>query len=486
MSLLPSDKDRHVIPRWRPTRARSSSRELLPIRPQVPTNINDEDLAAVERDFLELQTVWTAADFVSASIARGHTSKTTAEAMKFISDREFTSPALKRALARMHAGGESGAETQPLVLGELDDDIRKRVRTIRESIRLQPRNALKWVDLGLAQLTLGNSISAEKAIRAALTIAPHNRLVLRSSSRFFVHVDKPEEALHWLERSGRLQNDPWLLAAHIAVNQVVEKPLKNIRSARELLTDGSVSPFSASELNAVVASEELKAGRSRPARLLMSSALREPTENAVAQAVWSTDRGLSGLSFDHFSTPRAFEAQTLVAMQADKWEEANVAVETWLADEPFSVRAALHASYIASTGLEDYSKALEYAAIGLRTSPGHRMLTNNAAFALGNLGRLTEARHLVSSLAHADDLAQILLEATSGLISFREGHLLAGRDLYRGATEKFRKKGQMDLASLCQVMWAREEMRAGTDVGERLLDEASTLVQSGKSAAARV
>lgn len=486
MSLLPADRDRHVVPRWRPSIARSSSLEFAPVRASPPTRARDADFEERVSDFVRERNAWTAADLVSAAVPRGIADALVIEAAELLTSSDLQTPALRNVLSGLKAVTSTGAVTEPLHLDQIDLDVKQRVGALRQSLRRHPRNALRWIDLALAHVTLGNSEAGQRAVRTALSIAPTNRYVLRSSSRFFVHKDDAGEALYWLEKSGRLADDPWLLAAHIAVSQIVEGPIRHIRAARQLLTDESIAPISASELSAAVASEELRAGRSRPARSFMVSALRRPTENAVAQAVWSRDHGLAGFEIDEQAAPRAYEAETLVAMQDSNWELAHTSVEAWLGDEPFSARAALHASYIATTGLEDYPKALHYATLGLRTSPTNQMLLNNAAFALANLDRTAEAFGLLDIARSSEPRMASMLQATRGLAHFRQGEIALGRELYRQATEQFRQDGSTELAALCQVMWAREEIRAGTNVGDGIFVEAADVVRHGKSRDARV
>lgn len=484
---MPADGDRHVVPRWRPSGSKLSAVELSPDREVGRLQVErDLDLEERERDFRNSRSFWTAADLISSAVSRGVSNPLVLEAASLLGNLAYKAPALGRLLARMSSSTDESVDTVPLNLASLNHDAGNRVRFTRALLRESPRSAMRWLDLALAHLTLGNQGAARRAIHSALSIAPNNRVVLRSSARFFVHSRQPDEALFWLERSGRLENDPWLLAAHLAVSQVAKLPLKRYRLARELLADNGLTPLSSSELFAVVASEELSSGRAKPARFLMNSALRQPTENSIAQAVWSIDRGLGGFEIDQGAAPRAFEARALSALQKSEWETALLAAESWIADEPFSVRAAMHASYIALTGFEDYSKALDFTQLGLRTSPNHAMLLNNAAFSLANLGRTDEA-NLYLDLAKTDDEEiRFMLEATRGLTRFREGNIEAGRSHYRRAYDKFKQDGSLNLAALCQVMWAREEMRARTEVGDRLFDEASHLTNSSSSTGARI
>jgi len=473
MTLVPADRDRYIVPRWRRSSNAASYQELAATR-QVDELVEgvDANFLAREAEFERAPGLWTAADLISAAAARGIETELVRAAASVVRSHHAPTAALSLLIAGPDVPTPD-LTGSPARLGQLGDEARERVRIARAELSERPRNAFRWLDLALAHVTLGNVGSGRRAIETSLALAPQNRLVLRSAARFFVHVDDPEQALFWLERSQRLTGDPWLLAAHISVSQVAEIPMRNVRDARLLLGDASIASISASELSAAVATQELGAGKDKSARALMTKALLDPTENSVAQAIWARDKGLSGVDVRANAVPRAFEADTLAAMQTSDWDSAQVAVEGWLADEPFSLRASVHGSYIAITGHEDYQRAYELADFGLRSNPGDPMLLNNAAFALANLGRIEEANDLLTIAEPEEPTLQTLIQATRGLVAFRDGEVLAGRERYRDAIGSFIKRGETDLAALCQVMWTREEVRASTDLGKSLASQLS-------------
>ncbi len=472
MSLLRPHENRNVVPRWRPTRAGATSRELSPARPTKQGALDfRESVRRRELDFAAHANPWTAADLLSTirTAGLGATSSLESQAISILEQGPFRPDVIER-LTAQRADRVDEPDLRFVSATELDEHARFRVHRLRAYLREHPRSALRWLDLALAHVTLGNTDQATRAIRAALAIAPDNRLVLRSSSRFFVHANEFGEALRWLSSSDRLQSDPWLLAAHIAVSQLADVPIRLIRTARELLIDNSVSPFSASELAAALASEELRAGREKRARGLMLDAVRDPTDNALAQAVWARDHGLADVGTVQ-SAPRAYEAEALASVQVADWRRAQSAVASWIADEPFSLSAAVNASYVALTGLEDYALAVEYAEVGLRTHPLNPILLNNAAFASARLGHTDEADQYLSLATSNDPEQEATLTATRGLTRFRAGDVGAGRALYRQATADLIKSDARDLANLCQIMWSFEEARAQTDLGRTLYSQ---------------
>src|SRR4051812_36598271 len=91
------------------------------------------------------------------------------------------------------------------------------IRYLRRRLQTSYENPIALIDLARHHLALGSEKSAERAVRAAVSLAPTNRFVLRSASRFFVHKGEPDRALGLLRREGRVKSDPWLLACDIAV-----------------------------------------------------------------------------------------------------------------------------------------------------------------------------------------------------------------------------------------------------------------------------
>jgi hypothetical protein len=58
----------------------------------------------------------------------------------------------------------------------------------------------------------------------ALQLAPQNRHVLRSAARLFLHVGDPECAHDLVARNDATKNDPWLIAAEIAIAYLLIAP----------------------------------------------------------------------------------------------------------------------------------------------------------------------------------------------------------------------------------------------------------------------
>ena len=118
--------------------------------------------------------------------------------------------------------------------------------------------------------------------------APSNRFILRSAVRLYVHLDEPDTAHRVLSDSASTPVDPWLVAAEIAVCTLLGRRSRLIKRGRDMLISGHHSTRDTAELASALGTIELEADASKRARRLFGSSLDDPTDNAVAQAVWAT------------------------------------------------------------------------------------------------------------------------------------------------------------------------------------------------------
>jgi Flp pilus assembly protein TadD len=104
------------------------------------------------------------------------------------------------------------------------------------------------MDMSRAYTTLGQPQHAETAISRALLLAPNSRLIIRAACRRLVHADRSEDAHRLLLRHPRTRQDPWLIAAEIALAQILEETPRLVHEGRALLQSGRFSPAAITEL----------------------------------------------------------------------------------------------------------------------------------------------------------------------------------------------------------------------------------------------
>jgi Tfp pilus assembly protein PilF len=356
----------------------------------------------------------------------------------------------------------------------------ERIRIFRAVLRAEPRNALRWIDLGREYLATGKDDSARNAVAIALQLAPKNRFVLRSAVHLYTHLDELDRA-RFLVSDRDVLADPWLMAVHVAL--APDKGPRHLRSARLLLESSGFDPWHLGELAAGLATLELTAGRHRQGRALMRQALLAPTDNVAAQAEWATRLGSDEpdpSTVDRVSRPD--EALSRRAAHEFEWTEAARHGALWLADQPFSVDAALssssHAIHARSNEL-----ARDLADRALAANPNHPGLLNNRGFARARLGDLAgAAQDLIRARRQpADAGSRACAAATEGFILFRAGDPEGGRRRYQLSVESFIKHRQIDRAAQAAINLALEETRLGLpDASESWTRAAALVARDGE------
>jgi tetratricopeptide (TPR) repeat protein len=466
MTAAGTPESRDVIPRWRPFGSTVRSGETAPLGQDEPAP-TPADLSEPEEAFRLFPGQHTAADLVSAALSSARATESAKRAARYLLGADGAprnAIDVAQALLLQAEGGRL-----PLIdkdAPHIDfEEIRERVNQLRRIVRAEPRNAVRWADLALAHTVLGHPEQAEREIRTALAVAGPHRFLLRSAARLYVHMEQPDAAHDLLVRDPAVLVDPWLAAAELATSTLAGHQSKYLKRARAVVEDGGgYAPRHLAELASQVATSELRAGRAKHAKRLMTVALIDPTDNALAQAEWASANGLT-LDPASLDVPRTYEARALRYAHVGDWQAASNAGFDWLADEPFDQGAAQFTSYTASVGAQDWRLAERAARTGLVANPESHMLRNNLAFALANQGQIddaaTELRQVHTAALNARELA--VLEATQGLVRFRLGQLEAGRKSYRDAIAALVREEEPDLAALATAFWAREEILASTE-----------------------
>ena len=362
MTIIPIFDVRKIIPRWRNSQVALHTGELYSIPSAVPKKVVAEDLFYEKLQlWRELGKIEYAAEVVSAAISLGTEIEAT-EAAEFLIANSFQTTPTVRKIAKnviKRANGTWSTEEIKAQIEEIDPiDFRKQIHSLKHSVVDYPRNALKWSDLALYYIKLGQLEHSKEAMTVALMLAPENRFILRSAVRMFIHLDDPDQAHKLLVSKSITRQDPWLLAAEIATAGVAKRFPLLVRPAKEILDSGKFSKFHTTELASALGTLELNSSPTKKAKKFFQASLVEPTENSVAQSIWAkkafptldTDSALN-------NTPCTFEAQAMEALRELDWGQAIEKSKLWLADELFSSRPAEVGSYAALIGMDDYITA---------------------------------------------------------------------------------------------------------------------------------
>lgn len=422
----------------------------------------DESLA----DWHRYRSPIFAAELVGSAISVGLPMTAVSAAQQLEAEWPQRSESLSALVGRV-LGKEHKPSVPDLVVPEVDVyATRLRVRDLKRRLDRDPRNAIAWSDVAYEYVLLAQSSQAQRSMEIALALAPNNRHVLRSATRLFLYLDKPDSALALLSVSEATKRDPWLAAAELAVSGAIGRSPRRARGGIEMIESGRFSNRDLAELESAVGTHELRAGKDRRARQLFRSSLADPTENTVAQFEWASRR-VGGLVVpqEALNVPIAFEARTQSYLARGDWEPAVNEAWLWHADEPFSDDAAIAGSYAAAVGMDDFQEAIRIANAGLRVTPGSYLLRQNLAYALIESGALDEGDRLLSIARRSGDRAEpadlAVTLANEGLLAIRRGYLDEGRARYLEAAEVARAGGRADMRAMALLKLCLEELRAG-------------------------
>lgn len=466
MTLPLEDRDRNVIPRWRDFRTTVLLRELSGVEHrdfEFPGTA--QSLRSKRSAWLANQSPAFATDLLGAAMVLGKGAEAE-DAAEFLRAAEGASVATREIAAALLG-------RQPEVMGELaltsipDPGWRALgagVRNSKRKVWRDLRNPIAWTDLALAYATLGLVRRSVEMMERALILAPNNRFVLRSAARLFVHVDDLERAHNVLRDSDRVRSDPWLLAAEIAAANAAGRRSRLLKAGKQLVEAGNLPAFHLGELASAVATVELTSGATKSARKLFRTALREPTENSVAQAGWASRR-MTGLELTNreLDVARSYEARAWSAYGGANWELACAEAAKWLTDQPFSSRPAIFGSYIAGVAMDDQPLSEAIARRGLIANPDDFNVLNNLAVALALQDQPIEAEDVFKRIdaAQLTKGEEVVWQATAGLLAFRRNEPDLGERLYRESIAKATIISSRRYESTARAFLAGELLRSG-------------------------
>ena len=484
------DRPRNVIPRWRKFAATVEMGELgTPQRGQRQESKPPPDLANRLGRWRPTDAAVYSADLLSAALVAGQHDVVGNAARELLKTEEpeavFQRLAATRVLSGRTPPREEGGEA-PSALGA-PSNVRSRIVAERRLLRYSPDNPIAWTELAHAYTAIGQGTKAERCFQAACHLAPDNRFVLRSATRFWIHDGDPEHSLWLLRRSRRTRVDPWLLAAEVATSSVCGQTPREAKRAERALKSERNATLHFSELAAALGVLEFEHGHMRRARNLFLRALQRPTENAVAQAVWfnryARNWRVENQIQEHLAGPRGYEALAWIRYKEGIWDQTVDALEDWLDDEPFASRPATDASYLATLAMEDHARAETVAMRGLQANPGDRPLENNLAVAQLHQNRVQEAEKIVARLPATGDDSRgtATMTATRGLLAFRQGMSQRGAQLYLAAADEAAANKLADVETQALFIGALEAIESGIPKGHPLVMRAATRAEDDLS-----
>lgn len=465
--MIPADpnaKPRQVIPRFLPFRIGKILSETQPTSPAPPVG-SEHDLNKKKVSWNTSPTIINAVELVDSTLSlNAKWDEDSHKALELIT-LKINSPKLLNDIR----GAMAGDIPMPSLNSQGDQ-----IREIRKSLIEFPNNPFGWLDLAYFYASLGHKEKAERAMVVSLQLNSDNRFILRSASRFFLHIHEPERALKIIRNCTNWSNDPWLVSAEISIANTFNRSALGIKKGSSILKFEQFAPKHTTELASALGTLEEKNGNTKASKKLIKNSLVQPTENAVAQAQWLQEKLHFELDISKFSAKNMHEAKSMADFKNKEYVLALNEAKNWQVYQPFSLSPAIWASYIASTALDDHEQAIEILTNAKKISDSNSVLNNNLIFSYASSGKIDEAEKILTEVSKTEQEDPNIL-ATRGLILFRKGNASAGRTLYEKAISEFKRDNLKKGEVAAKFFLAKEELRIQSPNGIPLMKEALEL-----------
>lgn len=477
MAVIYEIKERRVIPNWRDFKRTLQIGELS--TNFISNKKLDINIDKAVNDWNNIQNIGTAADLINAAFISDKVEfPELFEAIKHIKNNlDYSSKTLIQLIEFIENNSENNKNNfQSKIILEKDVDtilefqafINNRTlhRIINKTKNLAKNelfNPIIWVELSRLYIMQGQEKQAENAMLNALHLAPNNRFVLRSATRFFIHIEKFEKALFYLRKCSLLKIDPWLISAHIATSSIMGRFSPLIKEGERLINSKNFSPFDLTEVSSSMGTLEFKNGSIKKAKRYFDLSLENPNDNSLAQIEWVSKEDsrfkINPFNFNNVINP--FEAYALDSYKNGNWNDSFYNCIKWFLDVPFSKRPILLSSHIAGSLLKDKEAAILLCEVGLQANPYDPSLLNNIVYNIYTSGNLSKANKYLTRLKEIDvaslpNESKITFQATLGLVALRNEEFEKGKKLYEIAILNSEKIKNEYLKNLAIVNYARE------------------------------
>lgn len=499
MASFIDDIKRNMLPLWRNYNDTIVAKELEFSKNIIlPISFNHFEL------FIDAwrskQTVVTAANLVNAAVASGHQSQQNVlQAADFLLNHPDECSLLALDVAKSIVNIPILDKNYPKLeehtfeerADKLIQDLQTQENSLKASIGLLKRqihnhcyNPIAYCELARSYASLGMDDKAKHYMNYAVFLAPHNRYISRCAARFYVHIREYDRAKRILLNNGYVKSDPWVLAAEIAVESVMDRSSHYLKIGRQLVLSGNISSFSSGELCLAICHEDRNSGKRKDAKQMYEKGMIDPNDNCLAQAeFYAKEDGISNINFNSFQQiSHKNEADTRKALSEEKYEEAFISSLKWMQDYRFEHRPTEFAFGISCDYLKRYDYAISIVKRSLSINPKDPAAINNLVYVLGLSNRVEEAEFILEGIKKHQYISEnnvspngICLLATCGLIEYRKGNIVEGRELYNTAIMAANKQKNKDLSAKARLNMIREEVHCVDNYDPALLNEMESL-----------
>ena len=481
MSVHAPDKERRLLPRWRTLSESIRQGELqfpYKLKEKQITTESATQLNTLVARWLKKPNIDNATELISAGVVVGKNIEVENAAKLLVDSGDSVAPAIVRvSKSLLGESPEQYSQNDSTLTGDEDlTQIYRKISNFKHRVRISPRDAISWVELARLHTVLGQIEPASRCVEIAISLAPENRFVLRVASRFFVHSDAADKGLFIIRKSRAVAEDPWLQAAEISLSEITDASSKYLKKGISSILQNKWTPRHSAELSGAAATMLKAEGNLKKARKLFRLSVRDPNENALAQAEWASIHGWAPqVPYEIWETCVAPEASALHERQALHWEQAIRACVEWNHMEPTSSRPLTLGTFISLVALEDSEKAIFFMEKARQLNPSDQMIVNNLVVAHAYKGDINKASQLSNdlSLSKVAKNSKPIYIATKGLLAYRMNDFEKGRDLYLSAIKDAAEKNLENTKVLAIWHMLREESKLGTPKLEEIVERLS-------------
>jgi tetratricopeptide (TPR) repeat protein len=464
-----SDDERNVVPRWRAPNALAgweiASQRRLPDAAPIEIAQFQEDLDRWRSE----GSLEAAADIFAAGLIANDRHVIWEGGLKLIAHESEVEENLIEAVKReLTAGTKPGALRRKLAKLEASRAyVYQTIKMLKRRIKLYPRDPITALELARHYAILGQYDKSERLIQWAHSLAPNERIILRSMVQFYDLIGNIQDALPYIRQADIFKYDPLVQSAEIAASELSGKATKVGKSALQSVRSGRGLSKSRSELALAFATMENNAGSSERAVFkIVQAALANPTENATAQAIWLGEQSSRAFSarFPSFSVQEdAFEARAYLAFDEERFFDAAKLAYRWGLDQPMQAHPLSFLCTCIAVYLDDARPAIDPARIILLRHAGDWTAVNAALLAFVANDLPDEARLALKQLklVAGTGLGRVFATAGEGLYEFTFGDPITGRESYLSAMRLAREKSRTDLVFSAAAFYVFCESQVG-------------------------
>lgn len=468
--MFDEQRPRRVVPRWRSSLLTAQTAEAKVAPPKTRPNF-DVEVSAKQAEFMATPSVPIASEMMFLANQTGD-QLAARRAAQVIVDAASTIGSVSLVAAAKRVLGASDVTT-------LENPTTDFVREARKILTIDYRNPILLMDIARALTAKGHEQSAKRYVRAAVSLAPNSRFIVRAAARYYLHVGKNDIAHDILKKSPLLQHDSWIQASEIAVATVIGRTSVLPKSLIRATTNLKSVPPHLSELASAVATNEFLSGSTKTAKKLFQMALIHPNDNSLAQAEWAARKLNLVVDEVALRTPLSFEANSNNAYRRLLLPEAIDFARQWADDEPFASRPYDALCYFyCLEGSDDKAKVAAekaFAANGGNSLP----LQMNLLFVNIQSGSLDLAYTDLLKLSRHQDAKKHAphLLANAGALAYAVGESVLAKDYYQRAIAAARRAGEPGTEALARAFFARAAAQYGDPSAQEIILESTAAAE---------